>query len=225
MGSDTTHITLWLLVVMGCGGEESTDSTRGRADHSIWYRLIPLTVIHTIHTHGKQRRRWHLAGIHPSSCSSPPHLPPPASTTTMAAAVTPEQIEAKLKEALGATHVQAMDLSDGCGAKFEVLAVSGVFEGRSVSQPRAACRHRRTHRYYYRCHPANPPIRTNRQGPAGASSGSERGAGGGAQGHPRHHSQVPHAGAVGGEAEDAGMRKRQRLGSKGEARSVDCTIL
>lgn len=45
------------------------------------------------------------------------------------AIVTPERIETKLKEALGATHVQASDLSDGCGAKFEVLVVSPVFEG------------------------------------------------------------------------------------------------
>lgn len=46
------------------------------------------------------------------------------------AVVTPEQIETKLKAELGATHVQATDLSDGCGAKFEVVVVSPVFEGK-----------------------------------------------------------------------------------------------
>ncbi len=50
------------------------------------------------------------------------------------AVVTPEQIESRLKEALAATHVQATDLSDGCGAKFEVLVVSSsAFEGSSAA--------------------------------------------------------------------------------------------
>lgn len=48
------------------------------------------------------------------------------------AIVTPEQIESKLREALQVTHVQAADLSDGCGAKFEVVVVSPVFAGACV---------------------------------------------------------------------------------------------
>lgn len=48
------------------------------------------------------------------------------------AAVSPPQIEGKLTAALGATHVQATDLSDGCGAKFEVVVVSPVFEGKAL---------------------------------------------------------------------------------------------
>lgn len=45
-------------------------------------------------------------------------------------AVTPEAIEAKLKEApIEASHVKAVDLSDGCGAKFDILVVSTAFQG------------------------------------------------------------------------------------------------
>lgn len=66
--------------------------------------------------------------IHPST----PHSTANPLDTIMAAAVTPEQIEAKLAAALGATHVQATDLSDGCGAKFEVVVVTPVFEGKAL---------------------------------------------------------------------------------------------
>ena len=45
------------------------------------------------------------------------------------ATVTPQEIEARLKEALAATHYTATDLSDGCGAKYDVVVVSPQFEG------------------------------------------------------------------------------------------------
>jgi stress-induced morphogen len=51
----------------------------------------------------------------------------------MAAVVTPEELEAKLQTVLEAVHVKAADLSDGCGAKFEVLVVSPQFEGKSIA--------------------------------------------------------------------------------------------
>lgn len=47
--------------------------------------------------------------------------------------ITPEHIEAKLTDVLKATFVKATDLSDGCGAKFEVVVVSPVFQGRIYS--------------------------------------------------------------------------------------------
>ncbi len=46
--------------------------------------------------------------------------------------ITPTQIAGTLTAALQATHVEAVDLSDGCGAKFEVLVVSPAFEGKAL---------------------------------------------------------------------------------------------
>ncbi|TFJ87505.1 hypothetical protein NSK_000857 [Nannochloropsis salina CCMP1776] len=48
--------------------------------------------------------------------------------------ITPAQIQSKLTEALQAVFVEAKDMSDGCGAKFEILTVSPTFEGKSLLQ-------------------------------------------------------------------------------------------
>ncbi|KAJ1450767.1 bola protein, partial [Pelagophyceae sp. CCMP2097] len=38
-------------------------------------------------------------------------------------------IAAKLRAALGATHVEVVDESDGCGAKLKIVVVAAQFEG------------------------------------------------------------------------------------------------
>ncbi|KAJ3323399.1 hypothetical protein HDV06_001919 [Boothiomyces sp. JEL0866] len=48
--------------------------------------------------------------------------------------VTKESLETALKEKVGAIHVEAVDMSDGCGQNFEVIVVSPQFEGKSVLQ-------------------------------------------------------------------------------------------
>ncbi|XP_041348858.1 protein BOLA2-like [Gigantopelta aegis] len=45
-----------------------------------------------------------------------------------------EKIESKLKQALDTTHLEVVDASDGCGAKFQVLVVSPQFEGKPLLQ-------------------------------------------------------------------------------------------
>ncbi|XP_037947012.1 protein BOLA2 [Teleopsis dalmanni] len=47
---------------------------------------------------------------------------------------TPEYLEGKLKSALGAQVVHAIDESDGCGAKFSVIVVSEQFRGKTLLQ-------------------------------------------------------------------------------------------
>ncbi|XP_062500337.1 bolA-like protein 2 [Corticium candelabrum] len=48
--------------------------------------------------------------------------------------VTLSDIEQKLKEGVGATHVEVKDVSGGCGSSFEVLVVSSQFEGKPLLQ-------------------------------------------------------------------------------------------
>ncbi|PVD38524.1 hypothetical protein C0Q70_01140 [Pomacea canaliculata] len=55
--------------------------------------------------------------------------------------VSKDVIEEKLKENLEATHIEVEDMSDGCGAKFQVLVVSPKF--RDVKP--AIKRHRLVH--------------------------------------------------------------------------------
>ena len=43
--------------------------------------------------------------------------------------VTPAQLEAKIRQDIGATLVEAVDLSDGCGSKFSLVVVHEGFEG------------------------------------------------------------------------------------------------
>eukprot|EP00286_Rhodomonas_abbreviata_P028828 CAMPEP_0181311480 /NCGR_PEP_ID=MMETSP1101-20121128/13159_1 /TAXON_ID=46948 /ORGANISM="Rhodomonas abbreviata, Strain Caron Lab Isolate" /LENGTH=89 /DNA_ID=CAMNT_0023418213 /DNA_START=15 /DNA_END=284 /DNA_ORIENTATION=- len=43
-----------------------------------------------------------------------------------------ESISSKLKETLKATHVEVKDLSDGCGAKLDIIVVSDEFEGKPL---------------------------------------------------------------------------------------------
>ncbi|CAK9796497.1 BolA-like protein 2 [Anthophora plagiata] len=47
---------------------------------------------------------------------------------------TESYIRNKLTEELNASHVEVVDESDGCGAKFMVTIVSSVFEGKSLLQ-------------------------------------------------------------------------------------------
>jgi stress-induced morphogen len=55
-------------------------------------------------------------------------------------AVTPEQIKSKLTDGdLQATHVVATDMSDGCGAKFDVVVVSEAFEGECHAMTCPSC--------------------------------------------------------------------------------------
>ncbi|CAI5721035.1 unnamed protein product [Hyaloperonospora brassicae] len=46
--------------------------------------------------------------------------------------VTPAQLEAKIRQDIGATLVEAVDLSDGCGSKFSLVVVHEGFEGQSL---------------------------------------------------------------------------------------------
>ncbi|KAI8616108.1 hypothetical protein BC830DRAFT_1119537, partial [Chytriomyces sp. MP71] len=43
-----------------------------------------------------------------------------------------DQLENLLRRELGATHVEAVDNSDGCGQAFEVIVVASVFEGKNL---------------------------------------------------------------------------------------------
>lgn len=49
-------------------------------------------------------------------------------------AITSEGLEKKLKEELECTHVELVDESGGCGAKFSALIVSNKFEGKPLLQ-------------------------------------------------------------------------------------------
>ncbi|XP_076453980.1 uncharacterized protein LOC143289051 [Babylonia areolata] len=40
-----------------------------------------------------------------------------------------EELEKKLQAELDATHLEVIDMSDGCGAKYQVLIVSSKFDG------------------------------------------------------------------------------------------------
>ncbi|CAH0479043.1 unnamed protein product [Peronospora belbahrii] len=46
--------------------------------------------------------------------------------------VTPTQLETKIREKIGASLVEAVDLSDGCGSKFSLVVVHEGFEGQSL---------------------------------------------------------------------------------------------
>lgn len=50
----------------------------------------------------------------------------------MSGGYTESYIREKLVKELEAEHCQVTDLSDGCGAKFEVLVVSKKFEGKPL---------------------------------------------------------------------------------------------
>lgn len=54
---------------------------------------------------------------------------------------TPQHLEEKLKKELGAEYVKAVDESDGCGAKFNVIVVSESFSGKTPLQ-----KHRMVHK-------------------------------------------------------------------------------
>ncbi|GBF91443.1 hypothetical protein Rsub_04183 [Raphidocelis subcapitata] len=58
----------------------------------------------------------------------------------MAAAVTADALRAKLESALQATTVTVTDTSGGCGAAFDVCAVSPLFDGKML-----IARHRMIH--------------------------------------------------------------------------------
>ncbi|XP_033207253.1 bolA-like protein 2 [Belonocnema kinseyi] len=47
---------------------------------------------------------------------------------------TEDQIRNKLIKGLDAVHVEVVDQSDGCGAKFAVVIVSNKFEGKPLLQ-------------------------------------------------------------------------------------------
>lgn len=56
--------------------------------------------------------------------------------------ITPEILETKIRENIpNVVFVSAVDLSDGCGAKFEVEVVSKEFEGKPLLQ-----QHRMVHK-------------------------------------------------------------------------------
>lgn len=48
--------------------------------------------------------------------------------------ITSSSLEEKLKKEIGATHLEIVDLSDGCGTKFQALIVSPQFEGKPLLQ-------------------------------------------------------------------------------------------
>ncbi|GAB1870088.1 BolA-like protein 2 isoform X2 [Camponotus japonicus] len=45
-----------------------------------------------------------------------------------------EHIKDKVTEGLKASHVEVVDQSDGCGAKFSVVVVSDLFQGKPTLQ-------------------------------------------------------------------------------------------
>ncbi|KAM0727681.1 BolA-like protein 2 [Formica fusca] len=45
-----------------------------------------------------------------------------------------EHIKNKVTEGLKASHVEVVDESDGCGAKFSVVVVSNLFQGKPTLQ-------------------------------------------------------------------------------------------
>ncbi|KJE96908.1 hypothetical protein CAOG_010064 [Capsaspora owczarzaki ATCC 30864] len=45
-----------------------------------------------------------------------------------------DALQSKLVAALQATHVEVVDVSGGCGAKFEAVIVSPQFEGKKLLQ-------------------------------------------------------------------------------------------
>jgi stress-induced morphogen len=52
-----------------------------------------------------------------------------------AAVITPELLETKIRENLpGVSFVKAVDLSDGCGGKFEIEGISEEFRGKPLLQ-------------------------------------------------------------------------------------------
>ena len=49
--------------------------------------------------------------------------------------ITPEQLEHKIQSTIvGVSFVKAVDLSDGCGAKFEIEIVAEEFKGKALLQ-------------------------------------------------------------------------------------------
>ncbi|XP_052801327.1 bolA-like protein 2 [Mya arenaria] len=54
--------------------------------------------------------------------------------------ISAKELEEKLKNEIQATHLEIVDTSDGCGAKFQALIVSPQFEGKPLIQ-----RHRLVH--------------------------------------------------------------------------------
>lgn len=51
----------------------------------------------------------------------------------MASNITEESVELKIKEnVIGVQFIKVTDLSDGCGAKFEIEVVANAFEGKSL---------------------------------------------------------------------------------------------
>ena len=51
----------------------------------------------------------------------------------MAASITEETVELKIKgNVVGVQFIKVTDLSDGCGAKFEIEVVATAFEGKTL---------------------------------------------------------------------------------------------
>ncbi|KAL4223492.1 BolA IbaG [Mactra antiquata] len=48
--------------------------------------------------------------------------------------ITVDQLKQKLENELEATHLDIVDTSDGCGAKFQALIVSPKFDGKPLLQ-------------------------------------------------------------------------------------------
>ncbi|XP_045174006.1 bolA-like protein 2 [Mercenaria mercenaria] len=48
--------------------------------------------------------------------------------------ITVDYLKEKLKNDIGATHLDIEDTSDGCGAKFQAVIVSPQFEGKPLLQ-------------------------------------------------------------------------------------------
>ncbi len=58
-----------------------------------------------------------------------------ASEVASAGIITPALLESAVRSKIaGVTHVQAEDLSDGCGAKFSLIVVSSEFAGKPLLQ-------------------------------------------------------------------------------------------
>ncbi|KAL2400983.1 hypothetical protein ABEF95_000821 [Exophiala dermatitidis] len=55
-----------------------------------------------------------------------------AAIAAASSGITPETLAQKLRDTLGATHVQIEDMSGGCGQAFNAIIVCPAFEGKNL---------------------------------------------------------------------------------------------
>ncbi|KAL2441700.1 hypothetical protein ABEF95_016175 [Exophiala dermatitidis] len=80
------------------------------------------------------RRFLNISPSLPRQSSSPMAAQTDTSAAIAAASsgITPETLAQKLRDTLGATHVQIEDMSGGCGQAFNAIIVCPAFEGKNL---------------------------------------------------------------------------------------------